>query len=86
MFIRQWQNSVMCFQANVLHVLYKHVSFSMCTKLKPQLHSEVLSSCGSSLVGVNVNKAAVAQVLGMSDLAKKTFGAYYNTLARGLGT
>ena len=42
----------------------------MCTKLKPQLHSEVLSSCGSSLVRVDVHDVAVARVLGMSDSAK----------------
>ena len=50
---------------------YRHVQFSMCTKLKPQLHSEVLISRGWSLVGVDVHNVAVARVLGMRDSANK---------------
>ena len=46
-----------------------HVQFSRCPKLEPHLHSEVLSSRGSSLVGVDVHNVAVALFLGMSDSA-----------------
>ena len=67
MFIKHLQNCVLRVQASVLHVLHRHVPFSRCPKLEPQLHSEVLSSCGSSLVGVDVHNVAVARVLGMSD-------------------
>ena len=41
----------------------------MYPKHEQQLHFDVRSSCGSSLVGVNVHNVAVAQVLGMSDSA-----------------
>ena len=85
MFIQHMQNRMLCFHASVLHLLYRQVPFSMCTKLEPQLHSEVLSSCGSSLVGVDVHNVAVARVLGTSDSAK-AFGAYYSIVARGWGT
>ena len=55
MFIKHVQKSVLCFQASVLHVL-----LSRCPKLEPQLHSEVLSSCGSSHVDFDVHNVVVA--------------------------
>ena len=42
----------------------------MCTNLRPQRHSEVLSSYGSILVGVDIHNVAVVGVLGMSDSAR----------------
>ena len=51
-------------------MLYVHAPFSMITKLEPQLHSGVLSSWGSSLVGVDVRNVAVAGVLGMTNSVK----------------
>ena len=70
MFITHMQKGVLCFQASVLHVLYRHVPFSKWPKLEPQLHYQILSSCGPSLVRVGVRSVAVARVLGMSDSAK----------------
>ena len=69
MYIRYMQKCVLCFQVSFLQLRYKDVQSSKCPKLKPQLHSEVRSSCGSSLVRVGVHNVAEARVLGMSDSA-----------------
>ena len=67
MFIKHKQKCLLCVQASVLHVLYRHVPFSMYPKHKPQPHSEVQSGCGCSPVGAGVQHVPVARVLGMSD-------------------
>ena len=66
------QNSVLCFQANVLHAVCRHVPFSRCPNLKAQSNSKVLSSCGLSLVGVDVHNVALARVLGVPDSANSS--------------
>ena len=50
MIIKHMQKCVLCVQAIVLYVLYKHVRCSMCPKHEPQQHSEVQSGCGCSPV------------------------------------
>ena len=66
-YIKHMQKCLLCVQANVLHVFYTHVPFSMYPKHEPQPHSEVISGCGCSPVGVGVQHGAVARILGMSD-------------------
>ena len=68
MFIKPMQKCVLCVQANVLHVLYKHVPFSMYPKHSPQQHSKVQSGCGWCPVGVGFQNVPVAGVLGTSEL------------------
>ena len=67
MFIKHIQKSLLCFQAIVLYVLYRHVLFSMCPRHKPSQHFEVWSGCGCSPVGVGFQNVPVARILGMSD-------------------
>ena len=52
-----------------MYFIYTY-NFRSAPSSEPQLHSEVLNSCGSSLVSVGVRNSAVARVLGMSDSAK----------------
>ena len=67
MCIKHMQKCLLCVQANVLQVLYKHVPCSMYPKHEPHPHSEVQSGCGCSPVDVGVQNVPVARVLGMSD-------------------
>ena len=69
MFIKHTQKSVLCDQANVLRVLYKHVPCSMYPKHEPQPHYKVQSGCGCSSAGGGVQKMPVARVLRMPNSA-----------------
>ena len=50
---------MLCVQANVLHVLYKHVPFSMYPKHEPQPHSETQSGCACIPEGFDFQNMAL---------------------------
>ena len=81
MSITHMQKCLLCVQANVLRVLYKHVPCSMYSKHKPQPHSEAKRGRGCSPVGADVQNVAVAKVLGLSE-STNTFWHYNSNAIR----